>query len=142
MFAGLRPFQARIVVLMARLTTAAPGTLLTRRGEVGDALYLLLSGAADVTSADGTRVVRTLGRGDVVGEMGALRRVPRSADVTVRETIDYLVVDEKSLERLRRRYPRTAAVVFRNLARILSDRLERTTADLSGAPPLPTPTEA
>jgi predicted RND superfamily exporter protein/CRP-like cAMP-binding protein len=132
MFAGLRPFQARIVVLMSRLTTAAPGTFLTRRGEVGDALYVLLSGAADVAGRDGKRVVRTLERGDVVGEMGALRRVPRSADVVVREAVDYLIVDEASLERLRRRYPRTAAVVFRNLARILSDRLERTTADLAG----------
>lgn len=141
MFAGLRPFQARIVVLMGRLTTAEPGTRLTRRGEMGDALFVILSGAADVASADGTRIVRTLGRGDVVGEMGVLRRVARSADVTVRETVDYLIVDEASLERLRRRYPRTAAVVFRNLARILSDRLEHTTAGLTGVPSPATATE-
>jgi predicted RND superfamily exporter protein/CRP-like cAMP-binding protein len=129
MFAGLRPIQARIVVLMSRLAEAAPGTFLTRRGEDGAALFVVLSGTADVLGPDGA-VVHTLERGDVVGEMGALRRAPRSADVVVREPLDYLVVDEAFLERLRRRYPRTAAIVFRNLARILSDRLERTTAEL------------
>jgi CRP-like cAMP-binding protein len=87
-------------------------------------------------------VLKTLGRGDVVGEMGALRRSARTADVAACETVEYLVVDETSLERLRRRYPRTAAVVFRNLARILSDRLEQTTQALAGAPPKPIPTEA
>lgn len=142
MFAGLRPFQARLVVLMSRLTTAAPGTLLIRRGETGDALYLLLGGVADVLAPDGHSVIRTLGRGDVVGEMGALRHSARTADVRVRESVDYLVVNEASLERLRRRYPRTAAVVFRNLARILSDRLEHATAHFAPTPPLQTPTEA
>jgi len=142
MFAGLRPFQARIVVLMSHLTSAEPGARIIRHGEVGDSLLVLLSGVAEVRTADGSRVLRTLRRGNVVGEMGALRRVARSADVVVRESTTYLIVDEPSLERLRRRYPRTAAVVFRNLARILSDRLEETTADLTGTPPRPAPTEA
>jgi CRP-like cAMP-binding protein len=133
MFVGLRPFQARLVVLMSQLATGEPGTLLTRRGEMGTTLCVLLSGTADVLSRDGRTVLRRLERGDVVGEMGLLRRLPRSADVIVREPTEYLIVDEASLERLRRRYPRTAAVVFRNLARTLSDRLEHTTADLVGS---------
>jgi predicted RND superfamily exporter protein len=134
MFAGLRPTQARIVVLMSRLATAEPGAFLTKRGEMGAELFLLLSGRAEVLGPGGVPV-HTLGRGDVVGEMGALRQAPRSADVVVREPTEYLMVDEAFLERLRRRYPRTAAVVLLNLARILSDRLEQTTAGLSSEQP-------
>jgi CRP-like cAMP-binding protein/predicted exporter len=137
MFAGLRPMQARIVVLMSRLATLEPGDYLMRRGEMGKELFLLLSGRADVLGPAGTPV-HTLVRGDVVGEMGALRQAPRSADVVVREPTEYLMVDEAFLERLRRRYPRTAAVVLLNLARILSDRLEQTTAGLSSETPVRT----
>jgi CRP-like cAMP-binding protein len=70
----------------------------------------------------------------VIGEMGLVRKRPRSADVIVAESTEYLVLDERFLRRLRRQYPRIAATVFLNLTRILSDRLEITTDQLvSGA---------
>ena len=53
LFRGLRPFQAKIVVLMGRLATAAPGTLITRRGELKPELYVLLSGRVDVRPRPG-----------------------------------------------------------------------------------------
>lgn len=131
LFAGLRPFQARIVVLMARLATAAPGTAITRRGEMRRELYLLISGRVHVYRREGEELLRTLGRGDVLGEMGLIRERPRSADVIAVERTEYLVLDAAFLERIRRRYPRIAAKLFINLARTLSDRLESTTAMLA-----------
>jgi predicted RND superfamily exporter protein len=130
LFAGLRPFQAKIVVLMARLAAARPGTFITRRGEMKQELYVLLDGRVDVRGKDGARVLRTLGRGDVIGEMGLVRARPRSADVLVAQDTEYLVLDGGFLDRLQRRYPRIAAKVFLNLTRILSDRLESTTNEL------------
>jgi CRP-like cAMP-binding protein len=135
LFADLRPFQARIVVLMARLASAAPGTLITRRGEVKEELYVLLNGRVDVRPREGEQVIRSLGRGEVIGEMGLVRQRPRSADVVVAERTEYLVLDGGFLMRIRRRYPRIAATVFLNLTRILSDRLENTTDRLAGVPP-------
>jgi hypothetical protein len=125
LFAGLRSFQAKIVVLMGRLAEAKPGAYLMRCGETTAEMYVLLGGRAEARRAAGGRVLDTFGRGDVVGEMGAVRGRPRTADVEVVEPTEYLVVDGRFLERLRRRYPRTAGVVFLNLARILSERLER-----------------
>jgi hypothetical protein len=133
LFNGLRPFQAKIVVLMARLATAPSGDFITRRGEVKEELYVLLSGRADVYHHFGGQVIRSMGRGDVVGEMGLVRRRPRSADVVAGEEAEYLALDGGFLQRLERRYPRIAAVVFLNLARILSDRLESTTEALGEA---------
>ncbi len=129
LFEGLRPFQAKIVVLMAHLASAQRGFALTRRGELRGELYVLLNGQADVCRGDGN-VIRRLGRGDVIGEMGLVRQRPRSADVILAENTEYLVLDGRFVRRLRRQYPRIAATVFFNLARILSDRLENTTDQL------------
>ncbi|MBI4515819.1 MAG: MMPL family transporter [Deltaproteobacteria bacterium] len=134
LFAGLRPFQAKLVVLMGHLESAARGAFITRRGELKPELYVLLSGCAEVRSGNDRRVIRSLGRGEVIGEMGLVRQRPRSADVVVADDLEYLVLDQRFLQRLRRRYPRIAATVFFNLTRILSDRLENTTAALARRP--------
>jgi hypothetical protein len=130
LFEGLRPFQAKIVVLTGRLASAEPGDAITRKGEVKSELYVLLNGAADVRDSSRGTSIGTLGRGDVIGEMGLVRDLPRSADVLAIETTEYLVLDGTFLTRLRRQYPRIAATVFLNLTKILSDRLERTTRRL------------
>ncbi len=127
LFDGMRPFQAKLVVLSGRVATAATGAPMARRGEESSELYLLLSGQADVRKGADGPVVGSVKRGDVVGEMGLVRKAPRSADVIATEPVEYLVLDGDFLQRLRRQYPRTAAVLLFNLTRILSDRLDRAT---------------
>jgi hypothetical protein len=133
LFAGLRPFQAKIVVLMAELGRAARGEYIARHGEMRAELYVLLGGRAEVRRGERGPVLRELARGDVVGEMGLIRHRPRSADVLVTEDAEYLVLHEDFLRRLQRRYPRIGAAVLLNLSRILSDRLESTTDQLAAA---------
>jgi predicted RND superfamily exporter protein len=140
-FAGLRPFQAKLVVLMGELREVQKGAAITRRGELVPEAYVLLSGTAEVFRPGHDRPIRVLGRGDIVGEMGLVRKRVRSADVIAADQLEYLVVDERMLNRLRRRYPRVAATVLYNLTRILSDRLETTTDALAAAPE-PPPREA
>jgi CRP-like cAMP-binding protein len=61
----------------------------------------------------------------VFGEMGLIRHHQRTADVIAAEDVEVLVVNERFLTRMQRRYPRIGAKVFLNVAKILSDRLER-----------------
>lgn len=131
LFAGMRPFQAKLVVLMGTLRSAPAGTVLAQRGEVKAEAYVLLCGKADVLRPGSSRPIRTLERGDVLGEMGLVRQQARSADVIATEPIEYLVVDERLLARMRRRYPRIGCTFLYNLTRILSDRLESTTDALA-----------
>jgi predicted RND superfamily exporter protein len=136
LFAGLSPFQAKLVVLMGHLESVGRGVHIARRGELKEELYVLLNGRAEVHRADSTqgdRVIRSMSRGDVVGEMGLVRHRPRSADVVAAEDLEYLTLDGRFLQRLQRRYPRVAAKVFLNLTRILSDRLESTTDALAAS---------
>jgi CRP-like cAMP-binding protein len=127
---------------MGQLRSAGPGAVIIRRGELVPEAYVLLGGQAHVLRPGSDQPIRTLQRGDVVGEMGLVRHQARSADVVSAGDVEYLVLDERMLQRLRRRYPRTAAPVFLNLTRILSDRLQSTTAALAGGGADPVPPTA
>ncbi|NCT85422.1 MAG: cyclic nucleotide-binding domain-containing protein [Comamonadaceae bacterium] len=62
----------------------AGGQTLMRQGEAGDSMYLSVSGRLRVyVSQDGEapRMVRELGRGEVIGEMSLYTEAPRSATV-------------------------------------------------------------
>ncbi|MCC6849557.1 MAG: MMPL family transporter [Deltaproteobacteria bacterium] len=136
LFHGLRRAQARIAVLLGRLQNVPAGEAAVRQGDLGEEMYVIINGRADVVvrGADGRRrLVHQLKRGDVFGEMGLVRRQQRTADIIAVEDLELLAVDQRFLERLQRRYPRIASTVFLNLTRILSDYVERTTAQLAAA---------
>jgi len=129
LFAGLRPGQARIAVLMGQIKRFAAGEYIVRQGEQGDEMYVIIQGSARVLAGEGEqrKSLMEMRRGDVFGEMALVRGNVRSADVLAAEAVEALAVDESFLRRLQLRYPRIAAKVFLNLTRILSDRLQRMT---------------
>ena len=128
-FAGLRPAQARIVVLMGEIQRFAPGETIVRQGEIGDEMYVIIQGSVEVFAGRGRerRLLTRHGHGQVFGEMGLVRHHERSADVVAAEPVELLAVNERFLERIQFRYPRIASKVFLNLTRIVSDRLQRMT---------------
>ncbi len=130
LFADLRPSQARLVALLAGLESHPAGDYVVRQGEIGNQMFVIIDGKAQViVEADGQRRnVRELGRGDVFGEMGLIRSHERTAHVVATEPLEVMTVDERALTRVRRRYPRIAAQIFLNLAKILSNRLQDETA--------------
>src|SRR5207244_11389275 len=80
LLAGLRPAQARIVVLMGELRHFAPGAAIVRRGERGDEMYVIIGGKTEVFAGDGAgrQRINELRRGDVFGEMGLVRQAERT----------------------------------------------------------------
>jgi len=69
-----------------------------RQGDASDALYVIESGEAVVSRTSGSdgpeprhETLATLGPGDMFGELGLLRRQPRSATVTVAAGTEQLV---------------------------------------------------
>ncbi len=129
LFDGLGRLGVRLVVLLGRIRRVKAGEFVVRAGEPGNEMYLVLGGRADVLAPGNGRLIARLERGDVFGEMAVLRQARRVADVVAREDLELLVIDEAFLRRLRARYPRFAATFFLNIARILSDRLERANAE-------------
>jgi predicted RND superfamily exporter protein len=135
LFAGLRPSQARVVVLMAEAKKFRGGEMIVHTGDPGEEMYVILDGKAEVFAGQGSsrRKLIELKRGDVFGEMGFVRGSERTADVVAATDVEVLAVDQTFLERVQWRYPRIASKVFLNLTRILSNSLERTTRQVVAA---------
>jgi CRP-like cAMP-binding protein len=75
-----------------------PGTEVLCQGEPADALYLLVTGSAQASTAGGKRggerrVLGQLDPGTVFGEIGLLDRVPRTATVTALESCRVLRIN-------------------------------------------------
>ena len=80
LFAPLPPTMVEQMAHKFEPASVAAGEAVVREGEVSDRFYVIESGEVEVTQ-DG-RVIRTETVGDVFGEIGLLRDVPRTATVT------------------------------------------------------------
>jgi hydrophobe/amphiphile efflux-3 (HAE3) family protein len=131
LFAGLSKAQCRIVALMASLRHFPAGHRLMHAGEEGKELFVIIDGMVEASvERDGGRVMlRQQGRGESVGVVGIFKQ-QRSANVDVIEDARVLRLTQKNMQRLSRRYPRTAARVFRNLGESLAGLLADTTSRL------------
>jgi CRP/FNR family cyclic AMP-dependent transcriptional regulator len=78
-FSDLSPQEANRLATFATETSAAEGQILMKQGDYSVELIAIEEGTADVLQ-NGKKVA-SLGRGDLIGEMGLLARQPRNADV-------------------------------------------------------------
>ena len=74
-----------------------------REGERGREFFVLLDGGADVIRS-GQRIAH-LAKGDFVGEIAVIARIPRTASVKTTEPTRALVVTDQALRGLLRRMP-------------------------------------
>jgi CRP-like cAMP-binding protein len=89
----------------------APGHVLVKQGHKGTLLMVIVSGTADVHVGD--QVPRTLGPGDVVGEIALIHGMPHSATVTATSTVHALVFSESALSELMHDSPSVSAKLRR-----------------------------
>jgi signal transduction histidine kinase len=88
--------------------TYEPGAVIIREGEIGDSIFVIGSGAADVLlSVDGEPEVllATMRPGETFGEMGFFECRPRSATVRARERCVVLEVSGEALRSLADAHP-------------------------------------
>lgn len=126
LFAGLRPYQAKIVVLMGQLKMFPRGHTIIRRGERSEEMFVVISGRAEVrvAAAGQSRSAWELTRGDVFGVTSLNRSQERISDVVALEDVEVLAMDGR-FRRQVWRYPRIAARIFFNISDMLLDRLQK-----------------
>jgi CRP-like cAMP-binding protein len=105
------------------------GDVLVRQGDIGDTLYLLLSGElraqVNASTDEATyRAVASILPGEVVGELALLASIPRSADVVAVEESTLLMFDRVHALALLGAHPSFARRVMGQIAM----RLAQTTA--------------
>lgn len=119
LFGRCDPRDLRIVARHAEVVSVADGTALVTQGDEGDALFVVLDGAAVVTRDDVE--VERLGPGDHFGELALLDPAPRSATVTAVTDCEVAVLSVRMLRVLLREVPQIAAELLAQLARRVRD---------------------
>jgi predicted exporter len=128
LLADLSTSQCRIFAQMAGMQRVGAGQELSRTGEAGREMYLVIDGLleASVETPMGRVVLGRFKRGDLLGEVG-FYTAKRSASLEVIEGARLLRLTQESFERLNLRSPRIAAILYRNLSRIMAERVINTT---------------
>ena len=128
LFGGILDPQLRLIAARMRQVRYRPGEPLIREGERGDAIFLLVSGHAEVLKQRADGAVRHLARldpGATVGEMEIIDLQPRSCSVVAVGEVEALSIDRADLLALKRESIDTFAILALNLARDLSRRLRQ-----------------
>jgi CRP-like cAMP-binding protein len=105
---------------VAALTVEAhrpAGTVLTREGQLGGVLFVIVDGYADLLR--NKRKVLQLGPGDVVGELSLIDGQARSADAVAATDVHLLQLTHEDFNALLNKSP----TFVRNLLRALSMRI-------------------
>ena len=129
LFSGVAPAKLKLLAFTSDRETYAPGQLLFRQGDVGDAAYVVLSGKAEVMvdSPAGQIKVAEVDPNSIVGEIAILCNVSRTATVRATTAVEALRIRKDHFLRLLGEYPEMTVEIMR----VLADRLSHTTAELT-----------
>ena len=127
-FAKIQPAMQKLLCFSSERLTYAPGQVMFKAGDMGDAAYIVIEGTVQISvpSPSGPIVVNTLGRNDIIGEIAIFGDVPRTATAVARTRVEALRISRDVFVNVIRGNPDAAIA----LVKILADRLAKTTAQL------------
>jgi CRP-like cAMP-binding protein len=107
LFAKLSRKERKQLALRADEVDVQPGTLVCRKGESANELYVIEQGTAKVVRDE--QYLDELGPGDFFGEMGVLEDAPRNANVIATTPLTLMILNGPALRQLEREQPQLAA---------------------------------
>ncbi|HEY5801328.1 MAG TPA: cyclic nucleotide-binding domain-containing protein [Burkholderiaceae bacterium] len=120
--------ELEIIARYLLLQEVNKGDIIFREGDPGSYMFILLSGRIAVFKGGemGQHLLSYEGRGRIVGEMALLDRERRSATCAADTDCQFLTLSSESLTQLAEHKPALAYHFMFCLARMLSQRLRRT----------------
>ena len=118
LFAGLADADRSRLAEVCTEVQVDAGTPLVEEGDFGYAMFAIVRGMAEVTH-DGA-VLRTLGPGDVFGEIAVLSGGRRTATVTATTPMELIVIMNRDIWKLERDEPDIAASLRQTIADCLA----------------------
>lgn len=122
LFGALEPPHLQRLIQVVRLVRLAAGDILFRRGDVGDALFVVSEGEVDILANDDEASLKTLTEGAFFGEIALLADQPRMATVRARTDARLLAIDRAMVQELIDASPEIPKI----LLRFVRDRLVET----------------
>ncbi|RLL74480.1 MULTISPECIES: cyclic nucleotide-binding domain-containing protein [Ochrobactrum] len=128
-FAGIEPAKLKLLAFTSERVTFKPGETLFHQGDISDAAYVILLGGADilVDSPGGPIKVADAQPNSIVGEIGILCDMGRTATVRAATPLETLRISKEHFTKILGDYPEMAITIMRELAK----RLGQTTAELT-----------
>jgi CRP/FNR family cyclic AMP-dependent transcriptional regulator len=104
LFANLAPIDIKQVAALAQEESFCEGDILAQQGEVGDVMFIIVSGEVRVIVTKDQKEVELARRkpGEYVGEMALISKEPRNATLAAIGNVRALSIDQKSFEALLR----------------------------------------
>ena len=121
-FAGLAPEDLEGILQVGRPASFAAGQTIVEQGDAGDAMYIVLSGTAEVDV--GGRFHR-LGRGDFFGEMALITSRKRMATVKATEPVEALMIPASEFQAFLLQHPGVALSMLKALVERLREVEQR-----------------
>jgi CRP-like cAMP-binding protein len=130
-FSRIAPAKLKLLAFTSDRMTYNAGQNLFHQGDPGDAAYVVLSGTADilVASPAGDIKVADVELNSIVGEIAILCDVSRTATVRATSPLEVLRISKEHFLKLLSDFPEMAVEIMR----VLADRLNHTTAELTAA---------
>lgn len=128
LFAGMKRREIKKAILLGKLAQHRAGDTIVAEDSEGAAMYVVVSGRADVRR--GRATIRTLGPGDVFGEVGFVAATRRTASVVATEDSEFLVLDAKTVRQGMLMHPFVMNKLTLNVGRILGQRLAEATSQM------------
>jgi CRP/FNR family transcriptional regulator, cyclic AMP receptor protein len=127
LFSKVEPAKLKLLAFTSERAVFQANEILFHQGDTADSAYIIVAGevAIDVESPTGgsTRVAK-LGKDQIVGEIGILADVPRTATVTAMALTTTLKISKELFFRMVSDFPAMAVEVMR----VLAHRMETTNA--------------
>jgi len=125
-FQGLTSKQISHLLGILQTRTYLKGETLFSEGDIGRALFIVVSGTIELVKKDTegrVAVVAQVRPGEIFGEMALLEEMPRTLTALASENTTVYMLLKSKLDGLLINHPRTGVVIIQYLARILSTRL-------------------
>ena len=134
LFRIFSPDEFPLLMNYFELRTYDENTVLFEEGDRGDYLCVVVEGTVEIRKesiSSKQSVIAKFGRGSIVGEMAIIDQFPRSAAARVTSNSKLLVLTREQFDRIVMEMPRLGNMMLKEIARILSQRLRRTSGRFS-----------
>lgn len=126
LFEMLSNQELEYVADLSRPRKLTAGQVVFEEGELGDSLYVIVSGEIEVLRRDAggeQKVLTVLNPPEFFGEMSLIDKEYRSATIRARTDAELLQLTAENLTTFRKQYRDGFTFVVINIARVLSSRL-------------------
>jgi CRP-like cAMP-binding protein len=137
---GVSETGLRQILGIARERKFSPGEVIIHEGEVGNSIFIIKQGEVEISMAitlplserEREKVLVRLGKGSLFGEVAfVFGEEQRTATVVSRTEVSLLEVSSSDFEKIISENMRDGLVIFKNIARIMAERLRKANQDIA-----------